>query len=114
MAIHPLNDKEQQSGDELFVELHPPRTAMNLQNLRHDVLCGTSSNIGSSSPSLGQLQPGTEDEELHRRRVLTSLRGLTIRIPNLALLFQNWPTKVNPELDRLRIEVKQWLDRYVL
>ncbi|KAF2501934.1 terpenoid synthase, partial [Lophium mytilinum] len=39
-----------------------------------------------------------------------SLRGQTVRIPNMASLFQSWPTKVNPAVDRMRVEIKEWLN----
>lgn len=73
-----------------------------------------SSKLRSSGPPLGQPQCAFKDEELHRKKVLASLRGTTIRIPSMSSLFQHLPTRVHPELDRLRIDVKKWLDRYAL
>ena len=54
------------------------------------------------------------DEKNHqaeRTKLLTSLRCQTIRIPDLIPLFSPWPTKINPELDHLRVEVRDLLHR---
>jgi len=50
------------------------------------------------------------DHQAERTRLLSALRGQTIRIPDLAVLFNGWPTKTNPELDRLRRDVRKWLN----
>jgi hypothetical protein len=65
-------------------------------------LCG----IGKSTSQL-QL-----DLKKQRNALLSSLRGQTIRIPDLKPLFQHWPTKTNPDLDHLRTEVNDWLKRW--
>jgi hypothetical protein len=62
-------------------------------------------NLGKS-PS--NSQPDQEDQ---RETLLSSLRGKTLHIPDLAPLFQHWPTKTNPLVDRLRVDVQEWLDR---
>lgn len=67
----------------------------------------------SPDNSLGQLQSHSKDTKLRRESVIVSLRGQTLRIPNMAPLFEHLPRKVHPELERLRIEVKEWLDMYV-
>jgi hypothetical protein len=61
-----------------------------------------------SGKSTGQLQL---DLQKQRNTLLSSLRGKTIHIPDLKPLFQHWPTKTNPELNQLRIEVGDWLKR---
>src|SRR4051812_4908001 len=47
-----------------------------------------------------------------RKNLLASLRGQTIQVPDLRHLFRNWPTKTNPEVDRMRQDIRQWLDKY--
>lgn len=44
-------------------------------------------------------------------RLLISLRGQRVVLPDLDGLFQDWPTKVNPNLSRLRQELDIWLER---
>lgn len=51
------------------------------------------------------------DHQQELRKLLSSLRGQTIRIPDLAPLFSHWPTKTNVDLDLLRNEVQDWLMR---
>lgn len=47
---------------------------------------------------------------MERNRLLSPLRGQVMRMPDLSPLFVNWPTKTNPQLDRLRLEIRQWLN----
>jgi hypothetical protein len=47
-----------------------------------------------------------------RARLLDSLRNQTVPVPALKPLFGRWPFLVNPELDRLRADVDEWLRRY--
>lgn len=51
------------------------------------------------------------DRQTQREKLLASLRGQTVRIPHLAPLFKHWPTKTNPEVDRMRIDIRDRLDR---
>jgi hypothetical protein len=51
--------------------------------------------------------------QIHARaRLLDSLRNQTVTVPALKPLFGRWPFLVNPELDRLRADVDEWLRRY--
>lgn len=65
----------------------------------------------SLEPVSAELQASRHDNQVQRKKLLASLRGQTIRIPNVAPLFSHWPTKVNPELERLRVDVQEWLNR---
>jgi hypothetical protein len=51
------------------------------------------------------------DHQAQRKKLLSSLRGKTIRIPDLAPLFQHWPAKTNPELARMNSDVHDWLNK---
>ena len=44
--------------------------------------------------------------------ILTALHGQSIVLPNLNAILDGWPREVNQNLDRLRQDVDQWLDRY--
>jgi hypothetical protein len=55
--------------------------------------------------------PSVKDHQAERTRLLSSLRGQTIHIPDLAPLFSHWLTKTNPALHHLRLEVNDWLHR---
>jgi hypothetical protein len=57
-----------------------------------------------------QVQP--LDHQALRKRLLSSLSGQTIRIPNLAPLFKHWPTKTNTEVHRMRDDIRDWLNWY--
>ncbi|KAF2008972.1 terpenoid synthase [Aaosphaeria arxii CBS 175.79] len=48
--------------------------------------------------------------EAIRDTLLLSLKGQMIRIPNLKPLFRHWPTQTSPHVDRLRGDVKDWLN----
>jgi len=63
-----------------------------------------------SSREVPVLDKLKKDHQTERTRLLTALRGQTIRIPDLAVLFNGWPTKTNPKLDRLRRDVRKWLN----
>lgn len=52
-------------------------------------------------------EPQTRDQ---RKTLLASLRGQTVRVPALKPLFAHWPTKTNEHVDRMREDVRQWLD----
>lgn len=56
----------------------------------------------------GEVQQSGQDE---RHRLLDSLRGQHICIPNLHTLFQAWPGATSPHVAALRIEVDQTLNR---
>lgn len=45
--------------------------------------------------------------------ILAELRGQSIVLPDLNLMFNGWPQHVNINQDRLRREVHGWLDRYL-
>lgn len=49
-----------------------------------------------------------------RDQLLQSLRGRTLRIPDLPALLQHWPQYVNLELDRLRGHADTKLQEYVV
>lgn len=51
------------------------------------------------------------DHQAQREKLLTSLRGQTIRIPDLAPLFQHWPSNTSPHIERMRIDIHDWLNR---
>jgi hypothetical protein len=51
------------------------------------------------------------DHQAQRKRLLSSLRGKTICVPDLAPLFQHWPTKTNPDLARMNADVHDWLNK---
>lgn len=44
--------------------------------------------------------------------IIAELRGQSIVLPDLNAIFGNWPKQVNANLDRLRHDVDEWLDRY--
>lgn len=44
--------------------------------------------------------------------ILAELRGQSIVLPDLNAIFLGWPKDVNPGLDRLRVDVDEWLTRY--
>ncbi|KAI9725876.1 MAG: hypothetical protein M1828_002505 [Chrysothrix sp. TS-e1954] len=48
---------------------------------------------------------------MDRGEVVESLRGQTINVTNLDEPFQDWPSEINPEIDRLRRDVDEWLQR---
>lgn len=48
-----------------------------------------------------------------RQRLLTSLKGATVTVPNLQRLFRSWPQGVNSEVDRLNEDVERKLKSYV-
>lgn len=43
--------------------------------------------------------------------ILARLRGQKITFQDLNAMFSGWPSKVNPELHRLRVDVDVWLDK---
>lgn len=43
--------------------------------------------------------------------ILAELRGQSIVLPDLNVVFNGWPRHVNVHLDRLRRDVDRWLDR---
>lgn len=47
--------------------------------------------------------------QAERRKLLASLRGKQLRIPNLNPMFQHWPSNTNPDVDLMRQDVQQWL-----
>lgn len=44
--------------------------------------------------------------------ILAELRGQSIVLPDLNVMFDGWPQHVNINLDRLRRDVDGWLDGY--
>jgi hypothetical protein len=52
------------------------------------------------------------DHQAQRKALLASVRGQTIRIPDLAPLFEHWPTKTNKDINLLRTDIRDWLDAY--
>ena len=44
--------------------------------------------------------------------ILTALQGQSILLPDLNSVFHSWPKEINPNLDQLRRDVDEWLDRY--
>jgi hypothetical protein len=51
------------------------------------------------------------NHQAQREKLLASLRGQTIHIPDLTPLFQHWPTKTSPNLERMRVDIHDWLNR---
>ena len=64
-----------------------------------------------SSNSVSHTNQLQVDHQAERKRLVSDLRGQTIRIPDLAPLFKHWPSKTNPELARLRLDIRDWLNR---
>ena len=52
--------------------------------------------------------------ETPRQRLLESVRGRSLRIPDLQAFLSNWPQYVNSELDRLREDVDERLQKCVV
>ena len=46
--------------------------------------------------------------------ILTALHGQSVVIRDLNAIFDGWPREVNQDIDRLRRDVDEWLERYVL
>ncbi|KAL8709490.1 MAG: hypothetical protein Q9220_005732 [cf. Caloplaca sp. 1 TL-2023] len=46
-----------------------------------------------------------------REQLLHALKGHELRIPDLKSLLKDWPQYENPELESLRDEVDEWLER---
>ena len=44
--------------------------------------------------------------------ILTALHGQSIVLPDLNTMLGGWPREVNLNLDRLRGDVEEWLDRF--
>ena len=44
--------------------------------------------------------------------ILTALHGQSILLPDLNAILGGWPREINRNLDRLRCDVEEWLDRY--
>ena len=44
--------------------------------------------------------------------ILTALHDQSIVLPDLNAMFGGWPSEVNQNLDRLRGDVEEWLDRF--
>ena len=44
--------------------------------------------------------------------ILAELRGQCIVLPDLNGVLNSWPKQTNRNLDRLRHDVDEWLDRY--
>ena len=44
--------------------------------------------------------------------ILTALQGQSITLPDLNRILDGWPREFNQNLDRLRCDVDQWLERY--
>lgn len=51
------------------------------------------------------------EDQNPRQRLLESLRGQELHVPDLQPLFKHWPQSVNPNLDRLRKDVDERLKR---
>jgi hypothetical protein len=73
-------------------------------------LLTSGSNLRQSCGFEAFSQDVQQDPQQQRNRLLSSLRGQTIRVPDLTPLFKRWPTKTNPELDRMRADIRDWLD----
>lgn len=52
--------------------------------------------------------------ESSRQQLLKSLQGRSLHIPDLQALLDDWPQYVNPEVGRLREDVDERLQRYVM
>ena len=46
-----------------------------------------------------------------RQKLLNSLQGCNLYIPDLQALLEHWPQYVNPELERLRKDIAERLER---
>lgn len=44
--------------------------------------------------------------------ILKRLQGQSIVLPDMNTIFDGWPRGVNQNLERLRRDVDDWLDRY--
>lgn len=56
--------------------------------------------------------PVAVDEETSRQRLLGSLTGQDLHIPDLQPLLSSWPQYVSPQLERLKKDVDEKLERY--
>ena len=43
--------------------------------------------------------------------ILARLRGQKVQLHGLRDLYAGWPSKTNPNLEQLRLDVKAWLER---
>ncbi|QKX52974.1 uncharacterized protein TRUGW13939_00045 [Talaromyces rugulosus] len=66
----------------------------------------------SALPSLSPIS--TTETRVTRKQVLAALRTQRIPVPDLIPLFSHWPSKVSPELDKLRKDVDTWLNTFSL
>ncbi|KAL1594623.1 hypothetical protein SLS60_010384 [Paraconiothyrium brasiliense] len=79
---------------------------------------GTSSSFNTSSTFAASSRLRREaasnnvtiDHQAERKALLASVRGQTIRIPDLRPLSAHWPTKTNPDIDAMRVDIREWLD----
>jgi hypothetical protein len=76
-------------------------------NFHHSVgaKISTVQRIYSPPNSLGQ------HPQAQREKLLASLRGQTIHIPDLKPLFQRWPSATSPHLQRIQDDVCGYLNR---
>ena len=44
--------------------------------------------------------------------ILTALHSQSIVLPDLNAILDGWPREINQNLDQLRRDVDEWLDRY--
>jgi hypothetical protein len=79
-----------------------------------DELPSTGMSINSIVPSKpGQmLYKEMEIIASTRQQLLASIRGQTVRIPDLKPYFASWPTTTSVHVDRLRQDVQQWINKY--
>ena len=49
--------------------------------------------------------------ECSRQQLVNSLQGCNLYIPDLQALLEHWPQYVNPEVERLRKDVAERLER---
>ncbi|KAJ4380715.1 hypothetical protein N0V86_004076 [Didymella sp. IMI 355093] len=64
------------------------------------------------SPTVDDTIP-QDQVQAERRKLLASLRGKKLHIPNLKPMFDHWPSKTNPSVQPMRQDVQEWLKRSV-
>lgn len=56
----------------------------------------------------------TSRNELPRERLLSSLKGNSVVLPDMQALLRDWPQYVNPEIETLHTDVEKYLEMYTI
>lgn len=68
--------------------------------------------LALSTWSVPPIPASNADTPMTRKHVLQVMRNEKLRIPDLAPYFCHWPSRTHPELEKLRVNVEDWLDRF--